>query len=78
MNFAVKSASSAVEAIEILRTNKHGIDIVLVDVDTADLNAFKVMETIGLETNLPVISKLLVSFISNHLGPDILFACTSK
>ncbi|MFQ6638297.1 hypothetical protein Gotur_015274 [Gossypium turneri] len=62
---AVKSASSAVEVIDILRTNKHGIDIVLVDVDTADLNAFKVMETIGLETNLPVIMVTADSNLEN-------------
>ncbi|TYI79205.1 hypothetical protein E1A91_D05G006300v1 [Gossypium mustelinum] len=64
-NYKVKSASSAVEVIEILRTNKHGIDIVLVDVDTADLNAFKVMETIGLETNLPVIMVTADSNLEN-------------
>ncbi|XWS73218.1 hypothetical protein CRYUN_Cryun02cG0108100 [Craigia yunnanensis] len=54
-NYKVKTTTSASEALEILSANKHGFNIVLVDVDSANLNGFKLLETIGHEMYLPVI-----------------------
>ncbi|XP_022754188.1 two-component response regulator ARR12-like [Durio zibethinus] len=54
-NYKVKTTPSAAEALELLRANKRGFDIVLVDVDGGNLNGYKLLETIGLEMYLPVI-----------------------
>ncbi|XVE71804.1 hypothetical protein DITRI_Ditri10aG0181400 [Diplodiscus trichospermus] len=51
-NYKVKTTTSEAEARSILSGNKHGIDIVLVDVDSS---GFELLETIGLEMYLPVI-----------------------
>ncbi|GMI92880.1 hypothetical protein HRI_002957300 [Hibiscus trionum] len=53
--FKVKDAKSAGEAVEILNANKHGFDLVFVDVDTDSSDAFKLLETIGHEMQIPVI-----------------------
>ncbi|XVF34240.1 hypothetical protein REPUB_Repub18cG0042500 [Reevesia pubescens] len=54
-NYRVTTTSSAAEALQILTANKHGFDVVLLDVDGSNLNGFKLLETIGLEMYLPVI-----------------------
>ncbi|EOY19249.1 Type-b response regulator [Theobroma cacao] len=54
-NYKVKTTTSAAEALEILRANKYEFDTVLVDVDSATIKGFKLLEIIGLEMYLPVI-----------------------
>ncbi|KAK6273005.1 hypothetical protein POUND7_010088, partial [Theobroma cacao] len=54
-NYKVKTTTSAAEALEILRAKKYEFNIVLVDVDSANINGFKLLEIIGLEMYLPVI-----------------------
>lgn len=43
-------------ALSTLRDNKNGFDIVLSDVHMPDMDGFKLLEHIGLEMDLPVIS----------------------
>lgn len=43
--------------MSLLRENKNGFDIVISDVHMPDMNGFKLLEHIGLEMDLPVISK---------------------
>ncbi|XLU53178.1 hypothetical protein S245_047826, partial [Arachis hypogaea] len=42
-------------ALELLRGNKNGFDIVISDVHMPDMDGFKLLEHIGLEMDLPVI-----------------------
>ncbi|KAK8501258.1 hypothetical protein V6N13_026960 [Hibiscus sabdariffa] len=51
----VEHAKNAGEAVEKLNANKHGFDVVFVDVDTDSSDAFKLLETIGHGMQLPVI-----------------------
>ena len=53
----VTTCSRAVMALDILREKKGGFDIVLSDVYMPDMDGFKLLEHIGLEMDLPVISK---------------------
>jgi two-component response regulator (ARR-B family) len=41
----------------LLRENRNGYDIVISDVHMPDMDGFKLLELIGLEMDLPVISK---------------------
>ncbi|XP_021296813.1 two-component response regulator ARR12-like [Herrania umbratica] len=54
-NYKVKATTSAAEALEILGANKNEFDVVLVDVDSANIKGFKLLEIIGLEMYIPVI-----------------------
>lgn len=51
------------EALDLLRERKDGFDIVISDVNMPDMDGFKLLEHVGLEMDLPVISK----FLSFHL-----------
>lgn len=46
-----------------LRENRNGYDIVLSDVHMPDMDGFKLLEHIGLEMDLPVISKQHIAFL---------------
>jgi two-component response regulator (ARR-B family) len=55
--FSVTKCKRAEVALSLLRENKNGFDIVLSDVHMPDMDGFKLLEHIGLEMDLPVISK---------------------
>lgn len=54
---AVTTCSCAVTALSMLRERKGWFDLVLSDVYMPDMDGFKLLEHIGLEMDLPVISK---------------------
>lgn len=54
---SVTTSSQATVALELLRENKGGFDVVLSDVHMPDVDGFKLLELVGLEMDLPVISK---------------------
>lgn len=45
------------EALDLLRERKDGYDIVISDVNMPDMDGFKLLEHVGLEMDLPVISE---------------------
>jgi two-component response regulator ARR-B family len=53
---AVTTCGLARVALEILRERKNKFDIVISDVNMPDMDGFKLLEHIGLEMDLPVIS----------------------
>lgn len=55
--FSVTKCNRAEIALSLLRENKNGYDIVISDVHMPDMDGFKLLEQIGLEMDLPVISK---------------------
>lgn len=59
MGFAVTTTSQAITALKMLRENKNRFDLVISDVHMPDMDGFKLLELVGLEMDLPVISKLL-------------------
>lgn len=44
-------------ALKLLRENKNKFDVVISDVHMPDMDGFKLLELVGLEMDLPVISK---------------------
>ena len=44
------------EALSLLRERKDGYDIVISDVNMPDMDGFKLLELVGIEMDLPVIS----------------------
>ena len=54
---AVTTCSQATIALNILREKKGCFDIVLSDVHMPDMDGFKLLEHVGLEMDLPVISE---------------------
>ena len=57
---SVTKCNRAEIALSLLRENKNGFDIVISDVHMPDMDGFKLLEYIGLEMDLPVISKYLI------------------
>lgn len=57
----------AKEALDILRERRDGFDIVISDVNMPDMDGFKLLEYVGLEMDLPVISKLLSTKTYNQV-----------
>jgi len=57
---SVTKCNRAETALSLLRENKNGFDIVISDVHMPDMDGFKLLEHIGLEMDLPVISECLV------------------
>lgn len=55
----------ATEALDLLRERKDGFDIVISDVNMPDMDGFKLLEHVGLEMDLPVISQFAVLSIYN-------------
>ena len=45
-------------ALKMLRENRNKFDLVISDVNMPDMDGFKLLEHVGLEMDLPVISKL--------------------
>lgn len=61
----VTTTKQSVEALRMLRENRNKFDLVISDVNMPDMDGFKLLELVGLEMDLPVISKLL-SHYSQH------------
>lgn len=64
--FAVTTTNQAIAALKLLRENRNKFDLVISDVHMPDMDGFKLLEHVGLEMDLPVISKHtnLCQFIS--------------
>lgn len=60
VSFSVTKCNRAEIALSLLREKKNGFDIVISDVHMPDMDGFKLLEHIGLEMDLPVISKYIV------------------
>ena len=56
----VSTYSSATDALKVLREGKEPVDIVLSDVHMPDMDGFKLLEAVGLDLNIPVISTCTV------------------
>lgn len=59
--YAVTSTTKADEALEILRSGKEKIDIVISDVVRLDIDGFKLLDLLR-EIDVPVIRKYISSF----------------
>ncbi|XP_062108699.1 two-component response regulator ARR2-like isoform X2 [Humulus lupulus] len=53
--YEVTKRNRAEHALNLLRENKNGFDVVISDVHMPDMDGFKLLERIGLEMDLPVI-----------------------
>lgn len=56
----VTTCCLAREALSLLRERKDGFDIVISDVNMPDMDGFKLLEHVGLEMDLPVISQFSI------------------
>lgn len=54
---AVTTCSQATVALNLLREKRGCFDVVLSDVHMPDMDGFKLLELVGLEMDLPVISE---------------------
>lgn len=53
----VTTTNQAITALKMLRENRNRFDLIISDVYMPDMDGFKLLELIGLEMDLPVISK---------------------
>lgn len=60
---AVTVTNQAIDALKLLRDNKNKFDLVISDVHMPDMDGFKLLELVGLEMDLPVISKQLLHLL---------------
>lgn len=58
---SVTTCGLARDALKLLRERKGGYDIVISDVNMPDMDGFKLLELVGLEMDLPVISRYFVT-----------------
>lgn len=56
--FTVTTTNQAITALKMLRENRNRFDLIISDVYMPDMDGFKLLELVGLEMDLPVISKL--------------------
>jgi len=56
---AVTTATNGYDALKMLRENRKNYDLVISDVAMPDMDGFKLLELVGLEMDLPVISKFI-------------------
>lgn len=61
VDFSVTTSNSAIKALKMLKVNKNKFDLIITDVHMPDMDGFKLLELVGLDMDLPVISKLLMS-----------------
>lgn len=62
------TTNKAIEALKMLNENKDRFDLIITDVHMPDMDGFQLMERMGLNMDLPVISKSLVFLnTSNYL-----------
>jgi len=59
----VTTCCLAIEALKKLRERKDAYDIVISDVNMPDMDGFKLLEQVGLEMDLPVISQFSFNII---------------
>lgn len=62
----VTTCGLARAALEMLRTKRGVFDIVISDVNMPDMDGFKLLEHVGLEMDLPVISKRVTNYQSSY------------
>lgn len=55
--FSVTTCGKATDALSLLREDINKFDLVISDVYMPDMDGFKLLELVGLEMDLPVISK---------------------
>lgn len=56
-SFAVTTCGRAEVALSLLRDDQNAFDVVLSDVHMPDMDGFQLLELIGLEMDVPVISQ---------------------
>ncbi|CAL0304924.1 unnamed protein product [Lupinus luteus] len=54
--YHVTTTNQAIEALRMLRENRDNFDLVISDVNMPDIDGFKLLELVGLEMDLPVIT----------------------
>jgi len=65
---SVTTCCLATEALKKLRERKDAYDIVISDVNMPDMDGFKLLEQVGLEMDLPVISQFSFNFICSYFS----------
>lgn len=65
LSIPVTTTSQAREALDMLRRDKDSFDLVISDVHMPDMDGFRLLELVGLEMDLPVISRFtfLIPFL---------------
>lgn len=76
MLLAVTACSQATVALNLLRERKGCFDVVLSDVHMPDMDGFKLLEHVGLEMDLPVISEYRNYILRNLIIELCLFVLT--
>lgn len=69
---SVTTCCLARHALNLLRERKDGYDIVISDVNMPDMDGFKLLEHVGLEMDLPVISQFSLNNIISFSLYDII------
>lgn len=64
---AVTTTSQSRTALKMLRENRNRFDLIISDVYMPDMDGFKLLELVGLEMDLPVISKETTTSIISHI-----------